>query len=405
MKRSFFFMFLVLVFVPGYGSDVYVWKALNDRGVIFYQQGRYAEAAAMAERALKMADEIFPANHVNIAVSLTNLANVYRTQNKHALAEPLYKRALQIDENRLGKDHPMVIRKRDELAHYQRFIRTKQKPEINGTRLDRSGKIKGEITGRYYKTPLHEAARDGKLSRVKALVKKYPNAVDTWNDFGRTPLHLAAEYGHNETAVFLLEKGTDIDVRGPRGDTPLHLAAGNGHTSTVELLLNRKADIHAEDLRGITPLHGAVTADRKEVVELLIGRGARVNARAFEGAVPLHSAASAETARLLIAAGAEVDAANNFGFTPLHSAAVSGHLEAANLLIEKGAAVNAKSQHGFTPLHEAAFGGAYDTAKLLIEKGAEINARTNSGSTPLNVALNTNHGKTAKLLRKHGGTL
>lgn len=122
MKPLFFFLFLALVFVPGYGSDADIWKALNDRSVIFYQQGRYTEAAAMAERALKMADEVFPANHINITVSLTNLANIYRAQNKHAQAEPLFKRALQIEEKRLGKNHPGVIRKREELDAYKRFI-------------------------------------------------------------------------------------------------------------------------------------------------------------------------------------------------------------------------------------------------------------------------------------------
>jgi hypothetical protein len=90
-----------------------------------------------------------------MAVSLTNLANVYRTQNKHDLAESLYKRAIEIEEKRLGKDRPSVIRKREELTAYLLSMRSHTKPEITSTHLDQPGKFNSEISGRYYKTPLH----------------------------------------------------------------------------------------------------------------------------------------------------------------------------------------------------------------------------------------------------------
>ena len=40
--------------------------------------------------------------------SLNNLAELYRTQGRYTDAEPLYKRALAIDEKALGPDHPTV---------------------------------------------------------------------------------------------------------------------------------------------------------------------------------------------------------------------------------------------------------------------------------------------------------
>ena len=41
-----------------------------------------------------------------LGTSLNNLAGLYRAQGKHAEAEPLYQRALAINEKALGPDHP-----------------------------------------------------------------------------------------------------------------------------------------------------------------------------------------------------------------------------------------------------------------------------------------------------------
>jgi tetratricopeptide (TPR) repeat protein len=71
------------------------WTELNARAVNFYQQGRYAEAAELAEDALKVAERSFGPEHMNVAQSLNNLAGIYR-------------RALRIREEGLGPEHPAV---------------------------------------------------------------------------------------------------------------------------------------------------------------------------------------------------------------------------------------------------------------------------------------------------------
>ena len=45
----------------------------------------------------------------NTANSLNNLAVLYNNQGRYAQAEPLYQRALAIREKALGPDHPSTV--------------------------------------------------------------------------------------------------------------------------------------------------------------------------------------------------------------------------------------------------------------------------------------------------------
>ncbi|KAK9280797.1 hypothetical protein L1049_003686 [Liquidambar formosana] len=53
-------------------------------------------------------------------------------------------------------------------------------------------------------TALGRAARVGNTKAAELLVKENPNLLKEQNDFGNTPLHLAAKYGHMETLRYLL---------------------------------------------------------------------------------------------------------------------------------------------------------------------------------------------------------
>ncbi len=55
-----------------------------------------------------------------MATSLNNLALLYFAQGKYAEAEPLYKRSLSIAETALGPEHPQVA---DSLGNYAWLLR------------------------------------------------------------------------------------------------------------------------------------------------------------------------------------------------------------------------------------------------------------------------------------------
>ncbi|ROT81849.1 Serine/threonine-protein phosphatase 6 regulatory ankyrin repeat subunit A [Penaeus vannamei] len=65
--------------------------------------------------------------------------------------------------------------------------------------------------------------------------------------------------------------------------TPLHCAAQEGHEAAAEELIVKGADVNAKDEDGYTPLHSAAGNGHKAIVEMLIGKGAEPNAKADGG--------------------------------------------------------------------------------------------------------------------------
>ena len=63
--------------------------------------------------------------------------------------------------------------------------------------------------------------------------------VKATNAAGRTALMMAAfsDLVPAQTVKLLIERGADVNVRGPQNDTPLQFALRRGHTATVDLLL------------------------------------------------------------------------------------------------------------------------------------------------------------------------
>lgn len=66
-------------------------------------------------------------------------------------------------------------------------------------------------------------ASDGKLAAVRYLIESGAHGANDSDEFGYTPLHAAASYGHLELAEYLLAKGADPGLVDPDGDGPLHV--------------------------------------------------------------------------------------------------------------------------------------------------------------------------------------
>ncbi|GIY02684.1 GA-binding protein subunit beta-1 [Caerostris extrusa] len=123
---------------------------------------------------------------------------------------------------------------------------------------------------------LLESAKLGDTEEVRILMTNGAPFTTDW--LGTSPLHMAAQYGHIETAEVLLRGGISRDARTKVDRTPLHLACQEGHVEIVKTLINHGAEIDCKDMLRMTPLHWAVENNYYDIVQLLLKNGADVNA-------------------------------------------------------------------------------------------------------------------------------
>lgn len=237
---------------------------------------------------------------------------------------------------------------------------------------------------------------------------------DTEDEKLGNPLTLALQQGHEEFAMWLVEKyklQCDVQTPGLEKTTPLHKASGFCSSKMIDYLMEKGAGKSLEVLDGQqhTPLMVAVKEKKADnalvllqkykanpdttgdtsalfiaaqdgylpTTRVLLENGANPNL--WHGTMevaPLHIAASNDHTFVvseLLKHKANPDPTSGKGYTPLTMACSQGYVETPVLLLDAGANVNFISPlDGATPLHHACLGGFISTAKLLVERGADL---------------------------------
>jgi cytohesin len=137
------------------------------------------------------------------------------------------------------------------------------------------------------------------------------NTHDTWRR--ETPLHAAAQRGHEDIAQLLITRGADMEARDAFGRTPLHIAAWEDRAGVAAVLLARGAQVDADTRsdnpnHGMTALHYAAHRGCRKTAEVLLKHGAQVNAVTYNKETPLDIARQEKRDRmvdLLTAAGGQ----------------------------------------------------------------------------------------------------
>jgi hypothetical protein len=97
----------------------------------------------------------------------------------------------------------------------------------------------------------------------------------------------ATKVGDIKTIKEHLNEGMNVNTRDDEGNAPLHIATLFGQTEIMKLLIQEGADVNISNNDSATPLHTAAFFGQAEAAEILIQNGADVNARHSDGAVPL----------------------------------------------------------------------------------------------------------------------
>jgi uncharacterized protein len=238
----------------------------------------------------------------------------------------------------------------------------------------------------------------GKINQWERKVIQEPRPKDM-NKGGFTPLLYAAREGCALCVQYLLEAGADPDSEDPDRETPLLLALENLHFDTAAVLVKGGADLDKWDLFGRSPVYmaadvstlpmkgnGAVavipSTDKLtavDVARMMLEKGADPNIQ-LKRRPPYRDVPQDRGGDGMLAQGA----------TPLLRAARAGDDKFVALLLEYKALVDLPSKEGITPLMAAAgvdYGtrvtrgrnrtdeGVLATMDLLIKAGADVNAR------------------------------
>jgi uncharacterized protein len=134
-----------------------------------------------------------------------------------------------------------------------------------------------------------EAAMTGRLEVLRKFSEVDPKLLKVFSKDGFTALHLAAFFGHEDVAKFLVEQGSDVNAISTNAMrvTPLHSAVAHNHLEISKLLVSGGADVNAKQEGLFTPLHGAAQNGNLEISEMLVSKGADINARTNDGKTPL----------------------------------------------------------------------------------------------------------------------
>jgi ankyrin repeat protein len=218
---------------------------------------------------------------------------------------------------------------------------------------DVNAKNNGESTALLWAT--------GNAEKVRLLIEKGAD-VNVRSKYGRTPLAVAAaQAGNQEVVRMLLAKGA--------GGTGLFEAAMAADPASVALFLEKGQDVNAKGPSGFTPLMAAAANGNAGLVKTFIARGADVNAKSGETFGP-------PVRNGVIALG---------HLTPLSLAVATGNADSVRMLLDAGADVNAKDVRGMTPLMMAIATDHpnREIVTLLTKKGARMDEQSNNGETAM----------------------
>ena len=143
-----------------------------------------------------------------------------------------------------------------------------------------------ELTQEELNQALFTVVTNDLVDEVRSLIGQGAevNGVD---EYGRTPLHIAAAAGQLDIVKLLITHRARLDIKDNAGHTPLHYAAGaasmgeafpSSMTDIIRILLDNGANINARDSVGLTPLCYAADRRSKYMVQLLIDNGADIDA-------------------------------------------------------------------------------------------------------------------------------
>ncbi|PLW47696.1 hypothetical protein PCANC_04828 [Puccinia coronata f. sp. avenae] len=189
----------------------------------------------------------------------------------------------------------------------------------------------------YGRQPLHYAAMNGFAHACQLLLSYSADPYCVDHD-GYTPLIYSVTKGRVNCVRILLDSGISLEPVKHAGLLPLSLACQHGHEDIALLMLKRGSQVLANQ-EGMWPQHLAAREGHAALLRLLADAGANMDERdTFSQWTPLFHAASeghTECVKALIASDCDCQVLDETRKCPIHYAAWQGHIGCVNLLLAK----------------------------------------------------------------------
>ncbi|XP_054843505.1 ankyrin repeat domain-containing protein 55 [Eublepharis macularius] len=255
-------------------------------------------------------------------------------------------------------------------------------------------------------TPLMHSVSGRQLDTVKLLLKMGAN-INTQDACGRTSLSLATYLGWLEGCVSLLRNGAKQNIPDKYGRLPLHAATADPNVRLLSVLLQQSdlSEINHQDTEGMTSLHWAAFHNRPQHVQALLQKGADPTLVDKDFKTALHWAVQSGNRILcsVILSHRQGPSIINYddenGKTCLHIAAAAGYSDIISELAKVPECnLQALDVDDRTPLHWATAAGKADCVKVLLQLGVNSSPRDINENTPLTYAMYCGHTACIKLL-------
>jgi hypothetical protein len=171
----------------------------------------------------------------------------------------------------------------DEGLKHVAKIKSLREVWVAGTELTQSGLLwladqrpDIKVTGVDQLNPALRYAMRNDVEGLKRLASRDPKSLQVADSFDNTALHVAAQFGAYDAALYLIEQGADVNAINKDGMNPLVSAAANYRPNgdLMMLLVHHGVDIDRPDSKGWTALqHLAITGTAYQTRFLLNSGG------------------------------------------------------------------------------------------------------------------------------------
>ncbi|XP_047412368.1 ankyrin repeat domain-containing protein 55 isoform X1 [Sciurus carolinensis] len=227
---------------------------------------------------------------------------------------------------------------------------------------------KGDSSEEVDLTMVYQAASNGDVNALTAVIREDPAILECCDSEGCTPLMHAVSGRQVDTVKLLLKMGANINMQDAYGRTSLCLATYLGWLEGCVSLLRNGAKHNIPDKNGRLPLHAATAEPDVRLLTVLLQQSnpSEINHQDNEGMTPLHWAAfhnRPQHTQMLLKKGADPTLVDKDFKTALHWAVQSGNRILCSIILshhQGPSIINYDDESGKTCVHIAAAAGFSD---------------------------------------------